>query len=303
MNYLLHCIIIEIFMAIYCYRFGSIAFHVPQKNKKYLAMTVITKSCLYNVITLYLCYISVIENTYRYGLLNIFCIVVIFAIYKLITGLDYIRIIIGTMLIDTFCGITIVVPYTFIYSVANKDFSFDRNFEADLGIYTIVAILLIICVGYLMDRCIVRRFLRNFAICKIPFQNLFRIICIIGFVWTMYTYSVQERSSITWLYVAVQIILALGLLYITSWFYRWSKDRRIRMENEQLNYENKVMKEYCETLEKQMETMEQLQNDIVKQMEEVEEIAKEAEDDKEIKQYAEELKKTYEAIHQQLKGN
>lgn len=303
MNYLLHCIIIEIFMAIYCYRFGSIAFHVPQKNKKYLAMTVTTKSCLYNVITLYLCYISVIENTYRYGLLNIFCIVVIFAIYKLITGLDYIRIIIGTMLIDTFCGITIVVPYTFIYSVANKDFSFDRNFEADLGIYTIVAILLIICVGYLMDRCIVRRFLRNFAICKIPFQNLFRIICIIGFVWTMYTYSVQERSSITWLYVAVQIILALGLLYITSWFYRWRKDRRIRMENEQLNYENKVMKEYCETLEKQMETMEQFQNDIVKQMEEVEEIAKEAEDDKEIKQYAEELKKTYEAIHQQLKGN
>ena len=299
MNYLLHCIIIEIFMAIYCYLFGSTAFHVPQKNKKYLAMTVITKSCLYNVITLYLCYIGVIENTYRYGLLNIFCIVVIFAIYKLITGLDYIKIIIGTMLIDTFCGITIVVPYTFIYSVANKDF----RFEADLGIYTIVAILLIICVGYLMDRCIVRRFLRNFAICKIPFQNLFRIICIIGFVWTMYTYSVQERSSITWLYVAVQIILALGLLYITSWFYRWSKDRRIRMENEQLNYENKVMKEYCETLEKQMETMEQLQNDIVKQMEEVEEIAKEAEDDEEIKQYAEELKKTYEAIHQQLKGN
>lgn len=303
MNYLLHCIIIEIFMAIYCYLFGSTVFHVPQKNKKYLAMTVITKSCLYNVITLYLCYIGVIENTYRYGLLNIFCIVVIFAIYKLITGLDYIRIIIGTMLIDTFCGITIVVPYTFIYSVANKDFSFDRNFEADLGIYTIVAILLIICVGYLMDRCIVRRFLRNFAICKIPFQNLFRIICIIGFVWVMYTYSVQERSSITWLYVAVQIILALGLLYITSWFYRWRKDRRIRMENEQLNYENKVMKEYCETLEKQMETMEQFQNDIVKQMEEVEEIAKEAEDDKEIKQYAEELKKTYEAIHQQLKGN
>lgn len=264
-------------------------------------MTVITKTCLYNVITLYLCYIGVIENTYRYGLLNIFCIVVIFAIYKLITGLDYIKIIIGTMLIDTFCGITIVVPYTFIYSVANKDFSFGRNFEADLGIYTIVAILLIICVGYLMDRCIVRRFLRNFVICKIPFQNLFRIICIIGFVWTMYTYSVQERSSITWLYVAVQIILALGLLYITSWFYRWRKDRRIRMENEQLNYENKVMKEYCETLEKQMETMEQFQNDIVKQMEEVEEIAKEAEDDEEIKQYAEELKKTYEAIHQQLK--
>ncbi len=43
------------------------------------------------------------------------------------------------MLIDTFCGITIVVPYTFIYLVA-KDFSFDRNFEAELGIYTIVAI-------------------------------------------------------------------------------------------------------------------------------------------------------------------
>lgn len=303
MNYLLHCIIIETFMAIYCYLFGSIAFHVSQKNKKYLAMTVITKTCLYNVITLYLCYIGVIENTYRYGLLNIFCIVVIFAIYKLITGLDYIKIIIGTMLIDTFCGITIVVPYTLIYSVANKDFSFGRNFEADLGIYTIVAILLIICVGYLMDRCIVRRFLRNFAICKIPFQNLFRIICIIGFIWTMYTYSVQERSSITWLYVAVQIILALGLLYITSWFYRWRKDRRIRMENEQLNYENKVMKEYCETLEKQMETMEQFQNDIVKQMEEVEEIAKEAEDDEEIRQYAEELKKTYEEIYEKVKGN
>ena len=47
--------------------------------------------------------------------------------------------------------------------------------------------------------------------------------------------------------------------------------------------------------------MEQFQNDIVKQMEEVEEIAKEAEDDEEIKQYVEELKKTYEAIHQQLK--
>ena len=38
MNYLLHCIIIEIFMAIYCYLFGSNAFHVPQKNKKYLIL-------------------------------------------------------------------------------------------------------------------------------------------------------------------------------------------------------------------------------------------------------------------------
>lgn len=33
MNYLLHCIIIEIFMAIYCYRFGSIVYQVPKENK------------------------------------------------------------------------------------------------------------------------------------------------------------------------------------------------------------------------------------------------------------------------------
>lgn len=52
-----------------------------------------------------------------------------------------------------------------------------------------------------------------------------------------------------------------------------------------------------------METMEQFQNDIVKQMEEVEEIAKEAEDDEEIRQYAEELKKTYKEIYEKVKEN
>lgn len=144
MNYLLHCIIIETFMAIYCYRFGSIVFQIPKENKKYLAMTTFTKTCGYNVITMYLCYVGIIENSYRYGLLNVFCIIVLFAIYKLMTGLDYLRIILGTMLVDTFCGIVILVPYLLMYSIANNDFSFDRNFEADLGIYTLVSIILVI---------------------------------------------------------------------------------------------------------------------------------------------------------------
>lgn len=303
MNYLLHCIIIEFFMAVYCYRFGSIVFQIPKENKKYLAMTTFTKTCGYNVITMYLCYIGIIENSYRYGLLNVFCIIVLFAIYKLMTGLDYLRIILGTMLVDTFCGIAILVPYLLTYAIVNNDFSFDRNFEANLGIYTLVAIILAIGAGYLMERYIVRRFLHNFATCKIPFQNLFRILCVMGFVWTMYTYSVQERFSITWLYAVAQIIIALGILYIASWFYRWRKERKIQMENEQLNYENKAMKEYCATLEKQMETIEQFQDDIEKHMEEVEEIAKEAGDDVEIRQYAEELRQTYEEIYQKIKGD
>lgn len=224
MNYLLHCIIIETFMAIYCYRFGSIVFQIPKENKKYLAMTTFTKTCGYNVITMYLCYVGIIENSYRYGLLNVFCIIVLFAIYKLMTGLDYLRIILGTMLVDTFCGIVILVPYLLTYSIANNDFSFDRNFEADLGIYTLVSIILVIGAGYLMEQYIVRRFLRNFATCKIPFQNLIRIICVIAFIWVMYMYSVQEKFSITWLYAVAQIIIALGILYIASWFYRWRKE-------------------------------------------------------------------------------
>ena len=140
------------------------------------------------------------------------------------TGLDYLRIILGTMLVDTFCGIVILVPYLLTYSIANNDFSFDRNFEADLGIYTLVSIILVIGAGYLMEQYIVRRFLRNFATCKIPFQNLIRIICVIAFIWVMYMYSVQEKFSITWLYAVAQIIIALGILYIASWFYRWRKE-------------------------------------------------------------------------------
>lgn len=89
-----------------------------------------------------------------------------------------------------------VIPYLFTYAIANNDFSCDRNFEADLGIYTLAAIVMIMCAGWLMERYIVKRFLSNFAMYKIPFQNLLRLVCVIGFVWVMYTYSVQSRSSI-----------------------------------------------------------------------------------------------------------
>lgn len=120
-------------------------------------------------------------------------------------GLDYLRIILGTMLVDTFCGIAILVLYLLTYSIANNDFSFDRNFEVDLGIYTLASIILVIGMGYLMERYIVRRFLCNFGRCKIPFQNLFRTLCVMGFVWMMYTYSVQERFSIIWLHPVANI--------------------------------------------------------------------------------------------------
>lgn len=62
-----------------------------------------------------------------------------------------------------------VIPYLFTYAIANNDFSFDRNFEADLGIYTLAAIVMIMCAGWLMERYIVKRFLSNFAMYKIPF--------------------------------------------------------------------------------------------------------------------------------------
>lgn len=62
-------------------------------------------------------------------------------------GLDYLRIILGTMLVDTFCGIAILVLYLLTYSIANNDFSFDWNFEVDLGIYTLASIILVIGVG------------------------------------------------------------------------------------------------------------------------------------------------------------
>lgn len=120
-------------------------------------------------------------------------------------GLDYLRIILGTMLVDTFCGIAILVLYLLTYSIVNNDFSFDRNFEVDLGIYTLASIILVIGMGYLMERYIVRRFLCNFVRCKIPFQNLFRTLCVMGFVWMMYTYSVQERFSIIWLHAVANI--------------------------------------------------------------------------------------------------
>ena len=124
-------------------------------------------------------------------------------------GLDYLRIILGTMLVDTFCGIAILVLYLLTYSIANNDFSFDRNFEVDLGIYTLASIILVIGMGYLMERYIVRRFLCNFARCKIPFQNLFRTLCVMGFVWMMYTYSVQERFSIIWLHPVANIYIEM----------------------------------------------------------------------------------------------
>lgn len=120
-------------------------------------------------------------------------------------GLDYLRIILGTMLVDTFCGIAILVLYLLTYSIANNDFSFDRNFGSGFrDIYVSINYSGDRC-GYLMERNIVRRFLCNFARCKIPFQNLFRTLCVMGFVWMMYTYSVQERFSIIWLHAVANI--------------------------------------------------------------------------------------------------
>lgn len=293
MNYILHWIIIEIFMAICGYRYTSIIFQLTKDKRKYVAIITFVKSCIYNVITLYLCYIGYIEPSYQYGLMNVFCVIVIFALYKLLTGLDYIKIIFGSILSDILCVITICVPYLLIYAFANKDFSFDQNFDEAPGIYVILAIVVIAIASYLMDRYIVRKFLRNFKTWKIPFKNLFRVMCVIWLMWLMYTYSVQERAAITWFYAVLQLLIALVLLYVSSWFYRYRENKKTKVENQQLNYENKVMKEYCEALEQQVEAMEQFRDDITKHMEEVEELAK---DNDNIKKYAEELKETYREI-------
>ncbi len=292
-NYLIHCIIIEIFIWIYGYRFGIVIFDISGKNKKYFAIVLFLKSCVYNVVTMYLSYVGVIEASYKYGILNIFCVIIIFAIYKILTGLEYLKIILGMIIADTLYELTVYIPYLFVYAIANKEYSWNQNFEAKLGAYLFVAILAIVCIGYILEKYIVKKFLKNFVRWKIPFKNLFRLICVIALVWVMYTYSVQEYTTVIWLYAAIHVITMMGILYIASWFYRYRENKKIQIENQQLNYENQVMKEYCETLEQQVEMMEQFQDDIVRHMEEEEELAKDNDD---IKEYVEELKESYKEI-------
>lgn len=301
MNYLLHCSVIEIFMAICVYRYTSTIFQITKDKKKYVAFLAFLKSCIYNVGTLYLSYIGYLEASYRNGIMNMFCVIIVFSVYKLLTGLDYVKIVFGTVLSDLLCVATICVPYLLIYAIANNDFSFEQTFEKAPGVYVILAIFAIIIVNYLIERYILNKFLKNFKIWKIPFKNLFRLMCIIWLIWIMYTYSVQERATVTWFYTIIHLMIAFVLLYISSWFYRYRENKKIQVENQQLNYENKVMKQYCETLEQQVEAMEQFRDDITKHMEEVDELAKEANDNDDIKQYAEELKETYKEIHQKVK--
>ena len=95
--------------------------------------------------------------------------------------------------------------------------------------------------------------------------------------------------------IIAPLIFVIVLVYEILWFLRWRKNQKTEKENQQLRYENSVMKEYYDTLENQMEMIRKFHHDINKHRDVLNEMSVKMETP-ELETYSYQLEKVYREV-------
>ncbi len=86
------------------------------------------------------------------------------------------------------------------------------------------------------------------------------------------------------------------VLYIVSCIYRQKTTKKIQWENEQLLSEKAMLQEYYETLDEQIRLTKEFQEDVSKQMKEIEHLIQENQGNEELEKYLSQLKDKYQQL-------
>ena len=271
-NNLFHTIILQTLSTIQVYLTGCIIFSVKGKDRKYILMISILKCLIYNVLSniIYEQHIGIDMRVI--GIINIVLLMFNFSVIKILTGIEYLKIFFGSVIQELFTMIAIGMPYILIYGFYNHNLI---RFSCKIA----------------------NKFLSYFAKKPIKHRKIYIVVVTAEFAWLIFAYFKEVDSVGAWFCGIAQIVLSILILYIASCIYRQKTTKKIQWENEQLLSEKAMLQEYYETLDEQIKLTKKFQDDVSKQMEEIDDLMKVNQGNVELEKYLTQLKDR----HQQLK--
>ena len=295
-NNLFHTIILQTLSTIQVYLTGCIIFSVKGKDRKYILMISILKCLIYNVLSniIYEQHIGIDMRVI--GIINIVLLMFNFSVIKILTGIEYLKIFFGSVIQELFTMIAIGMPYILIYGFYNHNFNISSYLDKPLNWYVLPAVIIILCLIRFSCK-IANKFLSYFAKKPIKHRKIYIVVVTAEFAWLIFAYFKEVDSVGAWFCGIAQIVLSILILYIASCIYRKKITKKNQWENEQLLSEKTMMQEYYETLDEQIKLTKKFQDDVSKQMEEIDDLMKVNQGNVELEKYLTQLKDR----HQQLK--
>ena len=230
------------------------------------------------------------------GIINIVLLMFNFSVIKILTGIEYLKIFFGSVIQELFTMIAVGMPYILIYGFYNHNFNISSYLDKPLNWYVLPAVIIILCLIRFSCK-IANKFLSYFAKKPIKHRMIYIAVVTAEFAWLIFAYFKEVDSVGAWFCGIAQIVLSILILYIASCIYRQKTTKKIQWENEQLLSEKAMLQEYYETLDEQIKLTKKFQDDVSKQMEEIDDLMKVNQGNVELEKYLTQLKDR----HQQLK--
>ena len=230
------------------------------------------------------------------GIINIVLLMFNFSVIKILTGIEYLKIFFGSVIQELFTMIAVGMPYILIYGFYNHNFNISSYLDKPLNWYVLPAVIIILCLIRFSCK-IANKFLSYFAKKPIKHRKIYIAVVTAEFAWLIFAYFKEVDSVGAWFCGIAQIVLSILILYIASCIYRQKTTKKIQWENEQLLSEKAMLQEYYETLDEQIKLTKKFQDDVLKQMEEIDDLMKVNQGNVELEKYLTQLKDR----HQQLK--
>ena len=299
-NNLIHTLILQSLSTIQVYLTGCIVFSVKGKDRKYILMISILKCLIYNVLSniIYEQHIGIDMRVV--GIINMALLMFNFSVIKIVTGLEYLKIFFGSVIQELFTMIAVGMPYILIYGFYNQNFNISNYLDKPLNWYVPVAVIVVLCLIILSCK-FAKRFLSDFAKKPIKHRKLYITVVTAEFAWLIFVYFKEVDSIGAWFCGIAQIVLSILILYIASCIYRKKTTKKIQWENEQLLSEKAMMQEYYETLDEQIKLTKKFQDDVSKQMEEINHLMKINQGNVELEKYLIQLKDKYQKLRDSKK--
>lgn len=217
-----------------------------------------------------------------------FCIYI--AVLKWITGNDWMNIVLADAVGEILGAIGTLFPWVAIPALFGKR----KNAVLAQNIDTVSVIVfistIIIMTGFIiLERIFLKRYLCGFYKIKIK-KGRFFIWIMIGVFWMVGLVPISTLSRdnlpmvISCIAVLILFVVSYGIFHVN----KRRKERAIKKENQILNIENAVIKEYYNTLNYQMELTRKFRHDIEKHMLVLQEMISDYKN-KELREYAEQI--------------
>ena len=158
-----------------------------------------------------------------------------------------------------------------------------------------LAVIIILCLIRFSCK-IANKFLSYFAKKPIKHRKIYIAVVTAEFAWLIFAYFKEVDSVGAWFCGIAQIVLSILILYIASCIYRQKTTKKIQWENEQLLSEKAMLQEYYETLDEQIKLTKEFQEDVSKQMKEIEHLIQENQGNEELEKYLSQLKDKYQQL-------